>query len=57
LKQGHTETPGGQVYWSGDIWLNPDEEIQARFNYTAASDNLYLTIKTSQYPPEVSRGS
>lgn len=52
LAGGPTVVPGGQVYWSGDLWLNPDEEIQARFNYCTAADKLCLTVKTAKYPSE-----
>lgn len=53
LAQGSTAIPSGQVYWSGDLWLNVDEEIQARFNRSVAGDKLYLTVKTAKYPSEV----
>lgn len=53
LKQANTRTPGGQVNWSGDLWLEADEEVQARFNYTTSADKLFLTVKTARVPSEV----
>lgn len=46
LVQGPTALPGGQLYWSGELLLEQDQEVRAYFDVTAANDRLFLTIKS-----------
>jgi hypothetical protein len=45
LKGGPTSIPGGQLSWTGEILLNPDEEIRGYVDSSTIGDRLFLTVK------------